>query len=440
MKKIIALLLSVIMVLGLVACGDNAGDNEGGNGNEGGQSAGADLDWTQGADASDGEVTLRVATWRQYDQPYYEEIIKRFEEKYDWINVTLEINPSQSAYYSNIQADIMSGTAPDVFDLHSGYVVSYAEEGALAPQTNFDYMDSYSDKAKYLTMINEENYAYMVAYNYFGFIYNTDIFAKEGLSVPTTPDEMVDVVNKLKKAGYGGVAYSGATNGAKIGHCILAGAMNTEGLFDLYQGIDNGSITDISTVEGTEEAFKSLQTYVDNDIWYNAYEGISYEAAISLFAQEKSAILYGGTYTIGEAQYTYPNINVGYFAIPTYVDNGVSYAEAAQNAVISATCKNLGAAKLWVEFLATPEISSYFCENSKMLPTIEGVTLNNEVSQMIQNSATDFAFAPNELDNQEYWYAAFDAVMDNVMFKGAKWMDEVKKLTRKLEDYDLSSL
>ena len=432
MKKIIVFLMATAMLISLVACGgvNKKVQNNGFSWEH--------LDWSKGADDSDGKVTLRVTSWRQYDKAYYEEIEKRFEEKYDWIDVKLEFTASQSAYYSNIQADIMSGDAPDVMDLHRTYMREYAKEGILAPQTDFAYMDTYKDVAKATTVVDGENFAFMVAYNYFGLIYNVDVFNEVGVTVPTTPEELVSVVAKLKEAGYGGISYAGATEGSKFARNILDICVgNNSGI---KEGIDNGSITDISSVKGVKDAFKTIDYYVKNDIFYNAYEGITYEAATSLFAQEKAAILYGGTYSLGEAEQTYPNINFGYFAIPAYTENSLNASEPAQNACISANCENLGAAKLWVEFIATAEISSYFCSNSKMLSTIEGVTLDNDVSKMIIGSSEGFVLETPDCKNAEYWELAYQAVFDNVMLKGAEWEKEVKSFARKLEEYDLSNL
>lgn len=440
MKRILVLFVVLSMMFSLIACG---GGDEGGkknNNNGDASSQWEHLDWSKGADASDGDVTLRVTSWRQYDKAYYEEIERRFEEKYDWIDVQIDITASQSAYYSNIQADILDGAAPDVMDLHGNYLVDYAKEGVLAPQSDFAYMDNYKDIAKEYTTINGEVYGFMVAYNYFGFIYNADIFNQYGITAPKTPEEMVAVVNQLKDKGYGGVAYPGATIGSKVGKNILEICLGPEGVPELYGGIDNGTITDISTIDGVEDAFKTMEYYVDNEIFYDAFEGISYESVVSLFAQKKTAIMYNGTYALGEAQQTFPDINFGYFAIPTYSAKSMNTSESAQNACISANCENLGAAKLWVEFLATPEISSYFCSNSKMLSSIEGVTLDNEVSNMILNSSESFVLPLLSYENDSYWSMTYEAVFDNVIFAKNDWKEEVSILTRRLEEYDLSNL
>lgn len=435
MKKLIALLTAATMVFGTVACGNGGTSDE-----NGGDEAGSKLDWTKGATASGGDVTLRVATWRTSDKPYYEEIIKRFEEKYDWIDVELEITGDSNSYYTNLQADIMSGTAPDVFDMHSNTtILSYVEAGSLAPQTDFDYMKNYNEVAKSITTLNGENYGYMNAYNYFGFLYNKAIFEKVGVTVPTTPEEFIDVMNKLKAAGYGGVAYPGKTVNDRIIEGTLLCSLGAEGYESFMKGIDDGSITDISEVDGVAKAFDTIQYYMDNDLFYTAWEGITYEAGMSLYAQEKTAVAYSGTYIFGEKEKYFPNIDTGFFAIPTYANSGLSYAEGAQCACINSAGNNLGAAKLWVEFLATPEISEYFCSNSRMLSTLNGVTPKFDEAEMIVNSCTGYAARQIvEFEHDEYWQTGYNSVLEGLM-KGNEWENMVKVFTSKLEEYDLAN-
>ena len=435
MKKVLALLLSATMMFGLVACGGS--DTKEGNNKE----AGSDLDWSAGADASGGDVTIRFSTWRQSDEAYYKEIIKRFEEKYDWIDVELEINSDASSYYSNLQADLMGGTAVDVFNVHSGSrVVDYAEEGHIAPQTDFEYMKNYSDSAKVATTINGENYGFLDAYNYFGFHYNKAAFAKAGVTVPKTPEEFVAVVDKLKAAGYGGAVIAGKTYGFEaIGRAILMGCVGSEGYANLRAGLDNGTITDISDVAGVPEALKTIQTYVEKNIYYDAYEGIDYESGMSLYAQEKSALVYSGSYIFGEKATYFPNIDTGFFAIPTYGENNYCYSEGAQVSCINANGKNIGAAKLWVEFLATPEISEYYCSNAKMFSTVNGVEPVFAEKDMIKASATDYALrALEEFENDEYWGAGFNKLY-RAIFEGEDWEGLVRVYASQLEEYDLAN-
>ncbi len=433
-KKIVALTMAIAMMAGVVACGGtNQGENKGGE-------SGSKYDWSKGADASGGEVTLKVATWRKHDQPYYEEIVKRFEEKYDWINVELEFNPDSNSYYSNLQADIVDGTAPDVFDCHpNNKMLTYVEEGVIAPQTDFDYIENYDETAKKVTTINGDNYGYMNAYNYFGFLYNKAAFAKAGIEIPKTPEALVEANNKLKTAGYGGVVFAGGTYSSRaIGNIMYLISMGFDGYTSMLNDIDTGKITDISKVDGVENALSTVQYYVDNDLWYQGYEGITYEAGLSLFAQEKAAIVYSGSYIFGEQDVYFPNIETGFFPVPTYANNGKTYSEGATTSLIYSQGENLGAAKLWIEFLATAEISEYYCSNAKMLSTIKGVTSTFDEAEMLLASSTGYEMVPIEdPENGEYWSNTFTSIVDRILYTDGNWEDLVRKFKNQLEDFKL---
>lgn len=434
LKKIVALLTVAAMTMGLVACGGNTNKANNKENKEG-------YDWSAGADDSKGKVTLRYSTWREHDREYYEELIRRFEEKYNWIDVQLEINSNESSYYTNMQADMLSGTAVDLFDCHSGSrIVDYAAENLIVPQSDFNYLDKYSDMALAATSVDGVNYGYLTAHSYFGFIYNKAAFAKAGVTVPTTPDELVAAVNKLKAAGYGGIMVAGKTWGENFGRAILINAIGGQGYKDLRLSLDNGSVTDISTVEGVTEALEAMQLYADNDIFYEAYEGTDTVAGMSLFAQEKAPIVYAGCYTFGEQEYNFPGLDCGFFPMPTYANTGISYGEGAQTVLINSKCENLGAAKLFVEFLATPESSSYYCSNAMMLSNIEGAEVNFDKKDEISQHVKECAIRPLEsLKNEEYWASGFSTLLRGIIYEGSNWKEVVRMYSSQLEEYDLAN-
>lgn len=435
LKKLVAMLAAVSMVFGLVACGGTK------TGNEGDKTSKDEYDWSAGADASGGEVTLNVTTWRAHDEAYYNEIIKRFEEKYDWIDVELKLTADSNSYYTNLQADMMNGTAPDVFDSHPGRIINYVNEGLVVPQTDFDYVDTLTDTAKKVSFIDDECYSYLNAYNYVGFMYNKAIFEKQGIAVPKTPEELVAAVNKLKGAGYGGIVYAGAQYGSGLATAALYISVEGDGYDGMMLGIDNGSITDISKVDGVANAMDTIALYGKEDVFYNAYEGIGFEAGMSLFAQEKSAIIYGGSWAIGEKAHYFPNVDVGFFPVPTYANNGKSFAEAAQSTMIYSGSKNLGAAKLWVEHLASAEISEYYCTSAKMMPVIEGVNCTFEGAEELVTNVSGYAIASSNsvFKNKEYWESGLGGILEAVLFEGEDWTAWAKRFASELEEYDLAN-
>ena len=248
---------------------------------------------------------------------------------------------------------------------------------------------------------------------------------------------MVDVVNKLKSAGYGGVMVAGKTWGEAYGRAILMNAIGSDGYYKLRTGIDNGSITNIEEFEGVTEALDTMQKYSENDIYYTAFEGTDTTAGMSLFAQQKTAIVYGGTYLFGEQEYNFPGINAGYFPVPTYANTGISYAEGGETFVINSSSDKLGAAKLFVEFMATVENLEEFNKTTMKLSTIEGTTWNFDE---IQTYVKDYALKQNEnFDNVDYWSTGFSNILKSTVYEGKAWKDLNRVYKSQLEEYDLAN-
>ncbi len=414
-KKIVLALMAIVMTCCLAACGSS---NKSGSGDK---------------------VVLRVATWREFDKEYYEEIEKRFEEKYDYIDVQLEFNVDETSYQTNIQTDITTGAVADVFDLHhTGTMQMYGDYGLIIDQTDMDYMKNYDEVPGKINTWNGKNYAYMNCYNYFGCLYNMDIFNKLGLSIPKTPEELVDVVAKLKEAGYGGIAYPGGTVGYTFANGVIISSLGTDKYDELMKGMDHGQITDINTVEGLEDALRTVEYYADNEILYTASEAVSYEPAMSLFATEKAAIFWGGTYFFGEKDIYFPNVNAAYFPVPTYANNGISYAEPGHCSCISAKSEHIEEAKLWVEFIASPEISEYYCTNAKVLSPIKGVEPKFDEAEMLMNSSTGYSLIKsNYYDNGELWSKEWDEALKGIFWKGESYKEHIDIVNTQLKKADI---
>lgn len=437
-KRMLAMLLAIIAVWGMAACGNTK------TGIGSGEQIVEvdDAEWAAGATADGGDVTIRYATWRENDRPYYEEIIRRFEEKYPWITVDLKITSSSSAYYNYLQADFMDGSAPDVFDVHptSNNFTTYVSEGLLAPQTDFDYVANYKDECKKITSFNDQVYGYVQNYNFFGFVYNKTIFQEVGVEIPKTPEELVEVVNKLKAAGYGGIAFEGGGARNGIAQATMLGSLGTDGYNELTVGLDNGTITDITQIQGVQDALNAVELYRDANVFYDGFEGTKHEASVSLFAQKKAAIVYIGTYAIGERDYYFPGIDVGYFPVPTYANNGTGYVEGGHTSCINVYGENKGAAKLWIEFLATPEISEYYCSNAKMMsPLKDVVPVFDEAEELMAAVQTPAFDIKSDFKNYEYWSNSLGKVLEAALYSDEGWVPIAEKMAGELAGYDLAN-
>ncbi len=443
MKKVIALLLALVMMLGMVACASNTTTNATSPET---QEPEAQEPEAQEPEAQEPEtdpepVTIKVATYRSEDEAYYNEMVNMFQEQYPWITVELDINADQTSYDSNIQADLMDGKAADVFDMHSSTTyVTYAQEGILLPMDDMDFIANYQDGAKEISSVNGSVYSFINSYNMIAVFYNKDIFDEVGVSVPTTFDEFVTVCKTLRDAGYGGVAYPGSD----VSYAWLTNGLLTicTDFKDLIEGMDSGKYTDITTVPGVPEALQSAQAYRDNQILYDASESTALDQCMSLFAQGLAPMMINGTWSFGTKETDFPDIDAGIFALPTMLNSGEHYGEAGQLTVINAASENVEAAKLWVEFIASPEVSSYYCSNAKTISTIEGVTLDYEGGEILAEAKSNgIRLLPTyERNNKDYWNSNWKDLVYGLVYGDLNYDDAIAAYTEFLTGLDLASL
>lgn len=389
-------------------------------------------------------VTIRVASWREADKEVYEQMVALFQEEYPWITVDLDLNIDESSYYTNLQADIQDGNAPDVFDIHPNTTfTTYAEEGIIVPLSDLSFLSNYSDAAKAVTTINGENYAFMNAYNLIGILYNKDMFAAAGVSVPTNFEEFLAVCKTFRDAGQGGVAYSGGDGSfAGLNNGLFTVCCGSAGYKALIEGMDSGEVTDIAQIPGAETALRTSQAFRDNNVLHDASEGTNTEQAIALFAQGKTPMLYSGTYLFGTKDTSFPDIDAGVFALPTLADNGMQYGQGAQCTTVSASSKNIEAAKLWVDFIARPEISGLYCSAAIMISTINGVTLDFEGGEMLSEAiANGVELLPIYIrHNKDYWNSNWKELQQNLLYGTGDYDTEAANYAAFLSELNLASM
>lgn len=449
MKRILALLLVLVMALSLAACAakTETADAQPAQTETAPETEAAPEEQPAAeatAETAHDPVTIRVASYRSEDEAIYNEIIARFQAAYPYITVELELNPDQNSYDQNLQADVMNNTAPDVFDMHTSTTyMNYAADGVLLPLDELSFNANYQDGAKAISSVGGINYGFLNAYNMISILYNKAIFEAEGLSVPETFDDFVALCKTLREKGYGGVAYPGGTvSNNWLTKALLVIADGADGYKDLMEGMDTGKYTNPEDVAGTKEALQTAQAFRDNNILYDASEATDLDQCMSLFAQGMAPMMINGTWVFATKDKDFPDIDAGVFAIPTMANNGAHYAEGAQVTVISAASEHAEAAKLWVDFLASQEISSFYCSSAKMISTIEGVGLDYDGGDILAEAAANGVNILPTLvrNNGDYWYGEWKNVLYELVY-GTQTYDEVlTSYIGLLEDVNLAAL
>ena len=190
MKKIMYMLLAVVMILGLSACGSEQ------------QGSSTEEEFSPALDPST-ECSIVVAGG--YDN------FEALEAEFDTFNnyyPNVELAFTKVDDYNNMIGMVLDGN--DAPDIYVNYSWMYGREQY---KSAIDHAENLADPAlgldldcirSNIILNTDDDTLPMVPVfaNTYGMLVNNSLFEKEGLSVPTTYKELVDVCNELHKKGY----------------------------------------------------------------------------------------------------------------------------------------------------------------------------------------------------------------------------------------------
>lgn len=146
--------------------------------------------------------------------PFYQEMFKKFEEKYPNIHVEYVGVPQQS-YKQKFDVAIASNDTPDVGAVANNYVSDFTAKGALLALD--PYFNKWSDKDKmipsvvnFIRTLVPDKKLYMLPNTLYMdlFWYRPDLLKQAGLNPPGTWDDFFKDVDKLTDAGKSQYGYS----------------------------------------------------------------------------------------------------------------------------------------------------------------------------------------------------------------------------------------
>ncbi|MBR4462940.1 MAG: carbohydrate ABC transporter substrate-binding protein [Erysipelotrichaceae bacterium] len=190
MKRLMCICLTILMLLGMTACGPKE------------QETPAEEGFTPSLDTS---FTCYVNVAGGYDNfEALEAEFDRFNEYYP----NVELRYTKIDDYNNMIGTVLNGNeAPDIY---VNYSWMYGREQY---QSSIDHAEDLSDPAlgidldcirSNIILNTEDGTRPMVPVfsNTYGMLINNDLFEKEGLSIPTTYQELVEVCNAFREQGY----------------------------------------------------------------------------------------------------------------------------------------------------------------------------------------------------------------------------------------------
>jgi len=177
MKKVIALLLALVMVFGLVACGEKAPAADEG---------------TEGV-----TVTMIAAQYGTKTADWWADFVAKFNAANEGITLVVDV-VSWNDIYTVVNTRVANGEAPDLLNID--VFADYQADGLLLPVEDWCSDETY---AKFYPAFLEQSvvdgtvWAVPDLASARALYYNVDILNEVGVEVPTTWDELLDVSQKI---------------------------------------------------------------------------------------------------------------------------------------------------------------------------------------------------------------------------------------------------
>ena len=267
-----------------------------------------------GSGGSDGKgVTLSVWSWRTEDVAAYDAIFDVYEKAHPGVKV--DFKAFKNTEYNQILTTGLAGSnGPDVVQVRSyGQLQPTIASGSLVPLDSTVDLSSWDANVVKSAEGKEDGklYAVPLAQQTLQMFYNKDLFAKQGLTPPTTWAQFVEVNARLKEQGITPMAVGAKDSWTlPIVHQVLAAPRFGGAAFEKAVLSGQKTFTDPDWVASVDE-LKALKPYLPDSA-----VGVAYTDAQILFTSGKAAMFPGGSFELGFFQKQNPALKMGVFQVP----------------------------------------------------------------------------------------------------------------------------
>ncbi|MCJ1675252.1 MULTISPECIES: sugar ABC transporter substrate-binding protein [unclassified Rathayibacter] len=321
-----------------------------------------------GGSSADGD-SITFTTWAsESEQAAFESLITDFEAANDGASVELNVVPYDQMF-SNIDAQLSSGEAPDVFRVDYGNLGVYSSQGQLLDLTDrIDEFDSFTPAFQEAVSFEGTPYGVPHQTDVSALLVNTELLAAAGVTdIPTTAadawtwEEFADVSTKLR-ASLPAEQYPFAANWQLGGTPRwLSWLFEADGAL-----LEEDGTTPAIDSEAGAKALDFTKSFFEND-WVPPTSSVkSATYADSFFTEQSVAMSFVGSFLVPDVD------NLADFewtATPMPVDARGATDLGGNALVATAETDNPDIAAEFLSFMTEAENMAEFCAATNELPT-----------------------------------------------------------------------
>lgn len=354
-KMVAALLCACMVVTGLAGCGKEEEKKE-------------------SSAKDDGVVKLRMMGYNaESSRATY---LKYLDEKLPEIEIEFEF-VSQDNFDNVLNSQLQAGEGPDIMEL-GGQTRLLANANYLLDLSDQEFISKYADAGIQPYTIDGKVYAAPLQSWYEGIFYNKAIFEENGLSVPKTWDEFIELHKKLEEKGVKAQSMGAQSYEPMMKQSIAF--VNNE----FYSDETNKDFDDkfnkgeASLAEGWLPAVEEWYKIIEEGCLTEDMLGLSYDQALDEFATGKAAMWQCGPWAVETIKEKNPDLEFGMFPIPgTNADEpGWLVGGPGSAFAINAKSEHVEEALKVLELTATEEAQQALVKDNAGSSFVEGVEID----------------------------------------------------------------
>ena len=407
-KRVLAGVLSATLLLSSITACAASGSSGGAASTAGSASAPVKLTFS----FWDNPATSTDLMTKLYDQG-----IKTFNASHKDIQVEMQ-STTMAEYYSKLNTQAAANTMPDlIMTSGAGKMKTYVDANKYIDMSSYldkdaNWKNSFTASSFSLVKFNNKVYGIPLNQAAGCVFYNTEIFKKNNIAVPTTWTEFLSACATIKKTGVYPLAISGKDTWAIA--ILSAYLSNRLGGNDPLQKISDGAgdWNDPSFVQAGEK----VKELYDKGYVQPSSLGDSEDQATAFMKSGQASMMVMGSWLIGQLNASDSKVKgkVGVFTFPKVEDgkgDANMWLSKTDNIAISSSCKNPDAGITFLKYLTSDEFQKQTAETAGKIPV-------TNVKVDLAKAPKEFGFISDSMKTSTGMFTFYDEAL------GAKIGDE----------------
>ena len=306
-----------------------------------------------------------------------------------------------------LQSRAQLNEMPDMFGCTTGNMFELMfEDGIIMDLTGQEFLSSVEPSSLEMSTYNGKNWRLPYSLSCYGLYVRTDIFEEQGLALPTTWDELMDVCEKLTAAGFTPFALPDKTMVYQRMERMMS-----------FMSEDDTEFKQIAAGELEAKDSKLLQNYANAALQIVNYMtpeslGAEYTESYQQLIAGQAAMTINGGWSLATLKDYDPDIKVALIPMPNPTgEESKVVVSIDTNFCISSSTKHPEECLKFFEYLAQPEVAQVYADKEGSPCVINGVTVSTPELSVISEAMAEGKIC---LSQNAIWPSGFRKALGNV--------------------------